>query len=94
MPDSTITRAETATVISRLLRDSKYNVSSPDLAYYTLHISALAQHNIITDTTPTLTELRARIFIELYRAFHTYTASTSTIKEIKPDSSSTVLPLT
>jgi hypothetical protein len=66
MPDSDVTRAEFGTVFSRILRGSTYEGN--DQAWYQRHLQALKDNNIITNGDPMIKELRARVFLQLYRA--------------------------
>lgn len=65
-PDKTVTRAEFATVLSRVLYGSRYNQSGVN--YYEKHIEALNKANILSNTNPNLVEARWRIMTMLYNA--------------------------
>jgi hypothetical protein len=55
-PNATVTRAQFGTVLSRVLYGDQYN--TPGNLYYTNHLTALQLNGIITNTNPTLQELR------------------------------------
>lgn len=65
-PNGEVTRAEFGTVVSRLLYGDRYNRPAPD--YYGDHLSALKRNKIITNTTPTLKELRGNVMLMLWRS--------------------------
>ena len=65
-PDKTVTRAEFATVLSRILFGNTYNQSWKN--YYEKHIDALGKANILNNTNPDLVEARWRIMTMLYNA--------------------------
>ena len=65
-PDKTVTRAEFATVLSRVLFGNTYNQSWKN--YYEKHIEALEKANILNNTNPDLVEARWRIMTMLYNA--------------------------
>ena len=65
-PTGTVSRAEFATVLSRVLFGSAYNQNSGN--YRELHIQALNKVGILTNTNPTITELRGWILLMLYRS--------------------------
>lgn len=65
-PNNTVTRAQFGTVLSRVLYGDQYN--TPGDAYYTNHLTALQLDGIITNTDPTLQELRGYVMIMLMRA--------------------------
>lgn len=67
MPNKFVTRAELATVYSRVLNGNLYD-NNNGLAYWTNHIDALKNAGILTVTTPTLEEVRANVFLMMYRA--------------------------
>lgn len=63
-PNKTVTRAEFATVLSRVLYGNIYNQNWKD--YYEKHIEALEKANILSNTNPNLVEARWRIMTMLY----------------------------
>lgn len=63
-PGKTVTRAEFATVLSRVLYGNTYNQSGTN--YYEQHIKALEKANILNNTNPNLVEARWRIMTMLY----------------------------
>jgi hypothetical protein len=63
-PDKTVTRAEFATVLSRVLFGNTYNQGW--VKYYEKHIEALEKANILNNTNPNLVEARWRIMTMLY----------------------------
>ena len=65
-PSGKVTRAEFATVLSRVLYGSKYNQNWKN--YYEKHIKALKNAGILTNTDPTVKELRWWIILMLYRS--------------------------
>ncbi len=65
-PYGIVTRAQFGTVLSRAMRWDTYNMDG-DL-YYTNHLQALADHDIITNTDPLLQELRWYVMLMLMRA--------------------------
>ena len=65
-PGGKVTRAEFATVLSRVLFGSTFNQSGPN--YREGHIGALEDAGILTNTDPTITELRWWIILMLYRS--------------------------
>ncbi len=65
-PNDTITRAEFGTILSRIIRWSRYEWGEK---YYTLHLQALRNAGIITVTTPTLQEIKAYVMIMLKRTY-------------------------
>ena len=66
-PEWKVTRAEFATVLSRVLYGSKYNQKWK--YYYKKHIQALQDAWILTETTPTIQEVRWWIMLMLYRSW-------------------------
>ena len=64
-PNGTVTRAEFGTVLSRTLYGTTYNGGTP---YYFNHLNALKEHNILTNTNPTLKELRGYVMLMLMRS--------------------------
>lgn len=63
-PDRTVTRAEFATVLSRVLYGNIYNQTWKN--YYEKHIEALEKANILSNTNPDLVEARWWIMTMLY----------------------------
>ena len=72
-PGGKVTRAEFATVLSRVLFGSTFNQSGPN--YREGHIGALEDAGILTNTDPTITELRWWIILMLYRSQQPKTAA-------------------
>ena len=66
MPNKFVSRAELATVFSRVLNGNQYDNNDGN-AYWTKHIEVLKGAGILADTTPTLQEVRANIFLMIYR---------------------------
>lgn len=66
MPNDIVTRAQFATVLSRVLRWSKYNNNWEE--YYRDHLRALQESNIISVIDPSLVELRWYIMLMLMRS--------------------------
>ena len=65
-PNGKVTRAEYATVFSRVLFGDKYNKS--EWNYYEDHLNALKEAGILTNTTPTITEVRGWVMLMMYRS--------------------------
>lgn len=65
MPNKTVSRAEMATVFSRLLFGAQFDNVEP---YWTNHMSNLNKIGIINVTTPTLIEERVNVFLMMYRS--------------------------
>jgi hypothetical protein len=65
-PNDIVTRAQFATVLSRLLYGDTYN-NSDDASYWSAHINALKNNEILTQTNPSIIELRWWIIMMLYR---------------------------
>jgi len=65
-PNKTVTRAEFATVLSRVLFGNTYNQSWEN--YYEKHIEALKKVNILSNTNPNLVEARWWIMTMLYKS--------------------------
>ena len=61
-PNNAISRAEVATVISRL-----YGWASDGTPYYLPHMDAMIEHGYLTQNTPNNLELRGYMFIMLER---------------------------
>lgn len=68
MPDKYVTRWEFWTVLSRVLYGTTYNNYTTAKDFYTEHLKALKDAGIITNTTPSLEELRGYIMLMMYRA--------------------------
>ena len=65
-PNGQVTRAEYATVFSRVLFGDKYNKS--EWNYYENHLNALKEAGILTNTTPTIQEIRGWVMLMMYRS--------------------------
>ena len=65
-PNKPVSRAEFATVLSRVLFGNTYNQIGNN--YYEKHIEALNKANILNDTNPKITEWRWWIMTMLYRS--------------------------
>lgn len=65
-PNGLVTRAEYATVFSRVLFGDKYNKS--EWNYYENHIKALKEAGILTNDTPTIQEVRGWVMLMMYRS--------------------------
>lgn len=65
-PNGKVTRAEYATVFSRVLFGDKYNKS--EWNYYEDHLKALNEAGILTNTTPSITEVRGWVMLMMYRS--------------------------
>ena len=68
-PRGKVTRAEYATVFSRVLFGDKYNKS--EWNYYENHLNALKEAEILTNTTPTIQEVRGWVMLMMYRSSQT-----------------------
>jgi hypothetical protein len=66
MPDKFVSRAEFGTIFSRILRGN-VNEGTEAMRYQN-HLNALKEASIITNTTPTLQEVRAWVFLMIYRS--------------------------
>ncbi len=64
-----VTRAQFGTVLSRAIRWDIYNNGDP---FYLKHLNALQSHNIITNTNPSLKELRGYVMLMLMRTSENY----------------------
>ena len=64
-PNGEVTRAEFATVLSRILYGSEYNQEWAD--FYSKHLEALKEASILKNTTPTMKELRGWVMLMLMR---------------------------
>jgi subtilisin family serine protease len=67
-PKGKVSRAEFGTVLSRALYGNTYNTGTP---YYTNHLKILKNNAIITNTDPTIREMRAYVMLMLMRASDT-----------------------
>lgn len=65
-PNGKVTRAEYATVFSRVLFGDKYNKA--EWNYYEDHLNALKEAGILTNTTPSITEVRGWVMLMMYRS--------------------------
>ena len=65
-PSGKVTRAEYATVFSRVLFGDKYNKA--EWNYYEDHLTALKEAGILTNTTPTIQEIRGWVMLMMYRS--------------------------
>ena len=65
-PNGKVTRAEYATVFSRVLFGDKYNKA--EWNYYENHLKALKDAEILTNTTPTIQEVRGWGMLMMYRS--------------------------
>jgi hypothetical protein len=71
-PTEEITRAEVATIISRMLRGNTYKGTEEER--YQKHLLALRKEDIIqTDRNPMEVELREYVFLMLYRVMGMHT---------------------
>ena len=74
-PNGKVTRAEYATVFSRVLFGDKYNKS--EWNYYEDHLNALKEAGILTNTTPTIQEIRGWVMLMMYRSNNTNTETST-----------------
>ena len=65
-PNKFVTRAEFATVFSRVLYGAKYNQDGKDWAKG--HLNALKEAGILKNITPNMLELRGRVLLMLQRS--------------------------
>ncbi|MCX6824520.1 MAG: hypothetical protein NT085_05365 [candidate division SR1 bacterium] len=66
-PDNTLTRAEFGTTLSRLIWGTKYANGNP---YYSKHLSALKEHNIMTlISTPSIQEKKGWVLLMMHRVY-------------------------
>ena len=65
-PKGKVTRAEYATVFSRVLYGDKYNKS--EWNYYEDHLKALKEAGILSNTEPTIKEMRGWVMLMMYRS--------------------------
>jgi hypothetical protein len=65
LPGNYVSRAEFGTILSRMLRGKTYE--GTDQEWYQQHLLALQKAGIITNIDPTIQELRAWVFLQLYR---------------------------
>ena len=68
-PKGQVTRAEYATVFSRVLYGDKYNKT--EWKYYEDHIKALKEAEILTKDDPTIKEVRGWVMLMMYRSVNT-----------------------
>ena len=73
-PNGKVTRAEYATVFSRVLFGDKYNKS--EWNYYEDHIKALKEAGILTNDTPTIQEVRGWVMLMMYRSINNESSTT------------------
>ena len=73
-PNEQVTRAEYATVFSRVLYGDKYNKA--EWNYYEDHLKALKEAGILTNDTPTIQEVRGWVMLMMYRSKDVKTEST------------------
>ena len=73
-PNGKVTRAEYATVFSRVLYGDKYNKA--EWNYYEDHLAALKEAGILTNTTPTIEETRGWVMLMMYRSVNTKSETT------------------
>jgi hypothetical protein len=66
MPNKFVSRAELATVFSRVLNGNKYDNNDGN-AYWTKHMEALKEAGILSVTTPTIHDTRGNVFLMVYR---------------------------
>ena len=83
-PNKKITRAEFSTVLSRALYGLTYNKYWND--YYANHIQALKNAGILTNTNPSLEELRLYVMLMLKRAQNITWNDVSIDNIVNPDS--------
>ncbi len=65
-PHKVVTRAEFATVLSRVLYGDTYNQEGADFA--SKHLAALKSAKILQDTTPTMQEVRGWVMLMMMRS--------------------------
>ena len=65
-PNGIVTRAEYATVFSRVLYWSVNNLTGDN--YYAKHLEALKEAGILTDDNPTMEEVRGWVMLMMYRS--------------------------
>ena len=73
-PNRKVTRAEYATVFSRVLFGDKYNKS--EWNYYEDHLAALKEAWILTNDTPTIQEVRGWVMLMMYRSINNESSTT------------------
>lgn len=66
MPHQIVTRAEFATVFSRVLFGAQFNQEG--VLWYEGHLTALRNAKILTNMTPKMQEIRGRVLLMLYRS--------------------------
>ena len=74
-PSGKVTRAEYATVFSRVLYGDKYNKS--EWNYYDAHLEALKEAGILTNTTPSIQEVRGWVMLMMYRSVNVKSETSS-----------------
>ena len=79
-PNGLVTRAEYATVFSRVLYGDKYNKS--EWNYYEDHLAALKEAGILTNTTPTIQEIRGWVMLMMYRSVNAKSETTEETTQI------------
>ena len=88
-PNGLVTRWEYATVFSRVLFWDKFNKAGED--FYTKHLEALKAAWILTNTIPTIQEMRGWVMLMMYRssqnseAIENVANTSETNEEEKPD---------
>ena len=73
-PNGKVTRAEYATVFSRVLYGDKYNKS--EWNYYEDHIKALKDAGILSNDNPSIQEVRGWVMLMMYRSVNSKTETT------------------
>ena len=89
-PNGNVTRAEYATVFSRVLYGDKYNKS--EWNYYEDHIKALKEAGILSNDTPTIQEVRGWVMLMMYRSTNAKAESTTEESTVE-ESTGTVLKI-
>ena len=79
-PNGLVTRAEYATVFSRVLYGDKYNKA--EWNYYEDHLAALKEAGILTNTTPTIQEIRGWVMLMMYRSVNAKSEATEETTQI------------
>ena len=73
-PNGKVTRAEYATVFSRVLYGDKYNKA--EWNYYENHIKALKDAGILSNDNPSIQEVRGWVMLMMYRSVNSKTETT------------------
>ncbi len=73
-PNGKVTRAEYATVFSRVLYGDKYNKA--EWNYYEDHIKALKDAGILSNDNPSIQEVRGWVMLMMYRSVNSKTETT------------------